>query len=709
MDRPPQLAHGLRARWAAAAGECLARVDQDLGARPVVWIGVASALALFLELSLIRWMGGLLPQLTGLRNMVLLAAFLGLGAGMLRGGTRPLLLWLGPALVGLQYLQAAWLAGRGLEMGAALAAGQFLGVVLATWPAGELVGRLLARRSDLAGYGANLLGSLCGVLLANVVAALWLPPAAWLALIGLGWLVALHRARSVVVSLVAMALLVGAAELQLPPFDVWSPYQRLSLSPSGFGHGPGDGRLALFSNGRYYQSFPAIDTTRVDPERDVRHEVPDADTGPIASRLAGARVLALGAGAGANLPALLRAGASSVVAVDIDPLIVQLGRELNGDRPYYDPRVRVVVDDARAYLRASQEQFDLVLFLWIDSHPGVASAAGFRLDSFVYTVEAFREAEARLAPGGAVLVYAWMNDVSAGRILRALQAAFPERGVSAFQVGPYPAQVLFAVGEVDPSGGSPWVRPVGVQLTGRVPLVEDDWPFLYVHPGSAGTYLMYLAIVLVASLVAVLPALPRAGGGGAGQGGGARAALLASFLFGAAFMLLETVGIMQVSLLLGHTWQVVGAVIAGLLLTAWCGNALVAAGAAGTRALPWAVGLLLTLLALWRFRAGDLAAAFPQAAWTGWALLGLVSLPVLFSSVLYSLLVRSGRASLEQLLGANLLGAMAGGCLEWAAMVFGYRTMTLTIPLLYLLALGAWRPGRPPAPDSGAAPVRPAG
>jgi len=71
---------------------------------------------------------------------------------------------------------------------------------------------------------------------------------------------------------------------------------------------------------------------------------------------------------GNDVAAALRNGAQRVTAVEIDPLILQLGRRLHFEKPYDSPKVTVVVDDARSYIQNSHEQFDLIVFSLLDSH-----------------------------------------------------------------------------------------------------------------------------------------------------------------------------------------------------------------------------------------------------------------------------------------------------------------------------------------------------
>lgn len=52
-------------------------------------------------------------------------------------------------------------------------------------------------------------------------------------------------------------------------------------------------------------------------------------------------------------------GAQEVHAVEIDPVILELGRELHPNHPYDHPRVIVHNTDARSFLNESDERFDL--------------------------------------------------------------------------------------------------------------------------------------------------------------------------------------------------------------------------------------------------------------------------------------------------------------------------------------------------------------
>ena len=68
------------------------------------------------------------------------------------------------------------------------------------------------------------------------------------------------------------------------------------------------------------------------------------------------RVLIVGAGTGTDVAIALSEGATQVDAVEIDPELYQLGRRLHPEDPYDDPRVRVHIDDGRAFLSRTDER-----------------------------------------------------------------------------------------------------------------------------------------------------------------------------------------------------------------------------------------------------------------------------------------------------------------------------------------------------------------
>lgn len=93
----------------------------------------------------------------------------------------------------------------------------------------------------------------------------------------------------------------------------------------------------------------------------------------------------------------------AITLVDLDESVTQLGRDLPVLRKLNrgslsDPRVQVVNRDAARYLEQSRERFDVLLFDFPDP-------SNFSVGK-LYSREFYRNARARLAPGGVIVVQA---------------------------------------------------------------------------------------------------------------------------------------------------------------------------------------------------------------------------------------------------------------------------------------------------------------
>ena len=205
------------------------------------------------------------------------------------------------------------------------------------------------------------------------------------------------------------------------------------------------------------------------------------------------------------------------------------------------------------------------------------------------------------------------------------------------------------------------------------PPATDNRPFLYLFTDRIPSlYLVTLGLILVAGLIGV----GIAGGGSSYRRMRPYADL---FLLGAGFMLLETKSITGFALLFGTTWVVNAIVFAGVLV------AVLAAVEVTRRFKTPPVKIMYAVL----FGGLALAWVFPD----GWLLgmpVGLRAvvavliafLPIFAANVIFAKRftdTADGTASF----GANLLGAMLGGCLEYAALIIGFDGLLIIAALLY--------------------------
>src|SRR2546428_7925503 len=124
-------------------------------------------------------------------------------------------------------------------------------------------------------------------------------------------------------------------------------------------------------------------------------------------------VLVIGPGGGVDLPNALGHGARSVEAVEVNRAVVGLMRgefATYSGHLYSAPTVRVVEDEARSYIRRSNERYDLIVMTVVDSWAALASGSYALTESYLYTAEAFEDYLAHLNGRGALAVGRWYRD-----------------------------------------------------------------------------------------------------------------------------------------------------------------------------------------------------------------------------------------------------------------------------------------------------------
>lgn len=711
----------------------------------LVRIFLLSAEVLFLEMLLIRWIGTEVRVFSYFQNGVLVAAFLGLGLGarQARDAVRVLpaslalillalfvrdpLGWdLGEALThGLTAFQDSviWAAGswRNLAQAVRSALVAFaLGATMAMlWaivvifrPLGQWLGHWMDEEPrPILAYSANVLGSVLGIALFATLTGFQTPPWLWLA-VGVPGLVLLaplaqdSRAARVVAGALVLVLPVLAygPSSEATSRTVWSPYQKLMLGswvrPLPGGTSLDCGREILV-NGVFHQGLVDLDPARqaADPTR-----FPPAEIGtshylvPYSFLPTPKRVLVAGAGTGNDVAAALRAGAESVVAVEIDPAIAAWGRSEHPNRPYASPRVKVSVGDARTYFRRGQAgAFDIVWLGFLDSHTNPSAYTNIRLDHFVYTRESFADIRRLLTPKGAVVLYFWSEAPWVGdRLARLLRDAFGEEPVS---LAVPASSGCLGHGGLLLIGGSPAtlgaVRQriasdptlAALRATWRWPMTTsattDDWPYLYLPGPTIPTYHLFVGAGCLVLGMMLRRRLFRPG----------EPVDAPMMLLGAGFMLLEVAGVSRAALFYGTTWTVNAYVVGAILCMVLVANSVAARWEVRPDGWPFA-GLFASLLAValvptgWLVSLPDLARIFVGAAF--------LTLPVFFSGLVFiGLWARSERRDLA--FGSNILGALLGGLASLLSMIIGFRSLMFLAMAIYLVALFMVRKGGPAA------------
>jgi SAM-dependent methyltransferase len=637
---------------------------------------LGSATMLFLELALIRWLGANVVHLSYFSNFVLLGSFLGIGLGFLVSRkswsalpfTAPLLavtvvLTLRfPVNIQRSGSDVIYFTGLHTTGPPAWLALPVVFLLVAATLAGpaEVVGRCFGRLEPLTAYRYDLVGSLIGIGLFTLLSFLGAPSLVWGTLMGVALVVlAIGRPAKLLATGSAIVIAFMLLTETLTAGVSWSPYYKISTHPSSFG----PGALSIWANGVPHQTMAKATwrLTHMSQQYGTPYErLPNVHLD---------NVLVVGAGSGSDVAIALSKGARHVDAVEIDPRILQLGKSFNPDHVYQDPRVTAHVNDGRAFLERTSTKYDLILFALPDSLALVSGASQIRLESFLFTEEALRSAADHLKPDGGFAMYNyyrqnWLIDRLAGT---AQQAFGHVPCVDNF--AEHQAVVTVAKVESNQACASSY-RPT----TAVVAPATDDAPFLYFKGGSIPSlYLWTLGGIVLLSLVLV-----RAVGGPLRS----MRPYLDLFFMGAAFLLLETKNVATFALLFGTTWLVNAMVFAGVLVTVLA--AVETTRRVRTPPLRIVYGAVLAALALaWVVRP-DWLLTLPLLPRLLSATV-LAFLPIFMANVAFAKRFATTSDS-QEAFGVNLLGAIVGGCLEYAALLTGYANLLVVVALLYLVA-----------------------
>jgi SAM-dependent methyltransferase len=715
-----------------------------------------SFVILFFELTCIRWFGSTVVFLTFFTNLVLMACFLGMTVGCLAASRRrdfvnlvlPLtllaavlaygVLWgynrYGSVTIDVGGQKSPQEVFFGTEIRPSdpsrfvipieAIAGIFYALIALVFVGlGQTMGRRFnALPNRVLAYTTNVLGSLIGIVAFGAVSWFRLPPLVWFA-VGSGLLLIFtSRWRALqAVCLAALLALVtlGAHALDAQTETTWSPYYKVQFDKK---------TRNIYVNNIIFQGMMRLDRAG------LAYTLPyflnrDAGGHPFDE------VLVIGAGSGNDVEAALEHGARHVDAVEIDPRIYEIGREHHPNRPYSDPRVTIHLDDGRSFVHKTDRKYDLIVYALLDSlalHSGYSS---LRLESFLFTEQAFREIKAKLKPDGVFAMYNFYRQGwVVGRLQMMAETVFGSRPivislpyqeritpadrqgshVTFLLVGNTEAPVVAAIRRmmeekrffwahsapkfnesVNAYGGRPaasfgvdpeeW-KKIGLaelDTRGITRTPTDNWPFLYLRePIIPALTVRGMVIVAVLSLAILFLFAPERAVRPNGR----------MFFLGAGFMLLETKGVVHMALLFGSTWVVNSIVFFAILVMVLLSNLHVLL-VRPRRLWPAYVLLIAALLVNASVPMTDFL-ALPGSARVVVSCL-VVFLPVYFAGLIFAASFRDSRQP-DVDFGSNIGGVILGGLSENLSLIVGFNHL-LYLAIVYYLLSAVLKP-RLPAP-----------
>ena len=718
-----------------------------------------SFLILFFELASIRWFGGTVVFLTFFTNIVLLATFLGMSAGCLAASSRhnwveaavPLLLLAVLLACGVLWIYTHFtrimldVGGQGSpqqvyfgteyrarDVSAFVVPIEFVAAVFFAVIAlifvglGQEMGRAFNAAQDrLLAYISNITGSLVGIAVFAFASYLRTTPITWFALVLMIWACFLRRWTLLQsTSFIATLALMGFASYNS---SVWAPYEK-----------SWNNDIQMWSP--YYKIIYTPQTRRIETNN-IGHQTmkPIEEAGPayslphLLNRDSGGKpfddVLIIGAGSGNDVAAAIAYGAKHVDAVEIDPVIYDIGRAEHPNHPYQDPRVTVHIDDGRSFVRRTTRQYDLVVYALVDSLVLYSGYSSLRLESFLFTQQAFDDIAARLKPGGVFAVYnLFRQGWIVGRIDRMAEEAFGSEPLvislpyvaSIHPEDPQPfrftlflasrnAPIVAAMRRkfderqpfwINKKPGLNWllngfgpqppalegatvadwnrIAPAIVDTRGIDRVPTDDWPFLYLHePVIPALNIRSMALIAVLALAILYVLCPVQRVRPNGQ----------MFFLGAGFMLLETKAVVHMALLFGSTWLVNSVVFFAILLMILASNVFVLA-VKPKKLWPHYVFLAAALIA------NIVVPMSKYLALPGWQKVAVscavIFVPIFFAGIVFGTLFRdSSQPDVD--FGSNIAGAIVGGLSESLSLMIGFNYVLAIALIFYLLSA---MPGR---------------
>ena len=745
-----------------------------------------SFLILFLELAAIRWFPAHVLYLTFFTNMVLLSAFLGMSVGCLAAGQKrdylkwtPLLLVIVmAAAIGVEVSSGSFV--KFVDVGNQTRPEQiyfgteyqsqdlsryaipvevlcgffFLVLAFAFIGPGQELGRALKRWPNrLQAYSVNIAGSIAGILIFAAcswfqVRALW-----WFLLVavGLGYFYFVspaHRFQTRRIAWTTLTALPLLLVIYLAAFvpthndypgqakaeQFWSPYYRIDFKEAD---------LSLSVNLIYHQQMVSRNETF--PAYALPHLI-NRDAG----RPAFADVMIIGAGSGNDVSRALQWGAKHVDAVEIDPAIYRLGQAHHPDQPYADPRVEIHNDDGRNFLRATDRKYDLIIYALVDSLVLHSGYSNIRLESFLFTRQAYEDVRRHLKPNGTFVIYNYFRQGwLAARLKQGLDEVFgadnsivmtlPYREIIEPESATFGDFTIFFAGDTGQLRDTfkhhfgYWLRtgepptpasPNGFQLadeqisysvpipslqTNADPAIKlerfglakvltpaegirtatDDWPFLYLRKPMIPT-LSWRGMVIMGGLGLLLIWFFSRKTIADGATTIYNSLNLQLFFLGAGFMLIETKAVVTMALLFGGTWIVNSVVFTAILVMILLAN-LYTFRWKPANLWPYYTALVISLA---------VNVIVPLDAFLGMSravqVLGsclLVFTPIFFAGIIFAGSFRRS-ANADTAFGMNVAGAMMGGLAEYSSMALGFKYVVLIALLFYIVSAVAWTRAR---------------
>lgn len=668
-------------------------------------IFIISFLILFFELTLIRYISASIVSISFYSNIILLASFFGVGAGCLLNLKRNLfnyfptlililLLILNSSLLMINTSKSEMIMfqvdGEGYRMPSWL-------IIIFIFSFVAFLFLILGQQLKLAfrnfeksidAYIFDLLGSLVGVIAFNLLSYFELGFIYWISITFILWLLIKLTNKNPTKNNKQDSIFVWILVISFALFlniihenSWWSKYYFIKLTEYKKGefyhistNKTGHQAMEIKPNLWFYQT----------PYNSFKN--PQYDD-----------VLIIGAGSGQDASIALQNNVKNIDAVDIEPRLVEIGKQFHPLKPYNDPRVKITIADGRNFIENQKDKkYDLIIFALTDSLTLASNSSNTRLESYLMTIESFAKTKSLLKENGMLMLYNnYRKDWLIEKLTKMLEQNFPNK-VLIINSKKDQNAILMAGNKIKDFDEIKFLKEKTdltfgygdskADLENRVG--TDNWPFSYLFkPSIPSSYLIIISFIIFLSGGVVVLFLKKYKSTPENKILSWQKFLTIipwhMFFLGAGFMLLETKNIINFQLLFGSTWIVNSLVFIAIL------------GLALTSAILTKMKLIFNkkILYFLMIFAVAISIFFPLKSiielpfYLKYLSAILISLlPIFFANLIFSNHF-SHQNNAEISFGFNMVGALFGGLLEYLSMLYGYHFLLYLIGFCYLVAI----------------------
>ena len=668
-------------------------------------IFIISFLILFFELTLIRYISASIVSISFYSNIILLASFFGVGAGCLLNLKRNLfnyfptlililLLILNSSLLMINTSKSEMIMfqvdGEGYRMPSWL-------IIIFIFSFVAFLFLILGQQLKLAfrnfeksidAYLFDLLGSIAGIIIFSTLSYFELGFIYWISITFILWLLIKLTYKNPTKNNKQDSIFVWILVISFALFlniihenSWWSKYYFIKLTEYKKGefyhistNKTGHQAMEIKPNLWFYQT----------PYNSFKN--PQYDD-----------VLIIGAGSGQDASIALQNNVKNIDAVDIEPRLVELGKQYHPLKPYNDPRVKITIADGRNFIENQKDKkYDLIIFALTDSLTLASNSSNTRLESYLMTVESFAKTKSLLKENGMLMLYNnYRKDWLIEKLTKMLEQNFPNK-VLIINSKIDQNAILMAGNKIKDFDEIKFLKEKidlnfrysdsKADLENRVG--TDNWPFSYLFkPSIPSSYLIIISFIISLSGGVLFLFLKKYKAEPENKILSWQKFLTIipwhMFFLGAGFMLLETKNIINFQLLFGSTWIVNSLVFIAIL------------GLALTSAILTKMKLIFNkkILYFLMIFAVAISIFFPLKSiielpfYLKYLSAILISLlPIFFANLIFSNHF-SHQNNAEISFGFNMVGALFGGLLEYFSMLYGYHFLLYLIGFCYLVAI----------------------